>query len=194
MTKSATVPRGGRRAEIITAAQQLAIDHGYSGFTFDDLAHAVGVSRRTLFNHVSSKEEAVLGVLPELTDEQMATLRAGGPTGDLVEDLLITLIDALGGDEATVEDWQQMHDVVRRNPELLVRVHDFVDELTEELVTHLTTRDGVDTEHARMTLTIIGGIVGLSVQDCLDRPTEAELRQRVQHNATLAREVLTARR
>lgn len=186
--------RAGRRAEIIAAAQQLAIDRGYSGFTFDDLAGAVGVSRRTLFNHVSSKEEAVLGVLPEITNEQIAVLRAGGPTGDLADDLLVTLIDALGGDEATVEHWQRLHDVVRRNPELLVRVQAFVDELTEELVTHLVARDGVDPERARMTLTIVGGIVGRSVQDCLDRPTRAGLRQRVQHNATLAREVFTARR
>ena len=54
----------------VAAAQRLAVDCGYAGFTVEDLARAVGVSRRTLFNHVSSKEEAVLGMLPVLTDEQ----------------------------------------------------------------------------------------------------------------------------
>ena len=194
MTKSATVSRVGRRAEIITAAQQLAVDHGYSGFTFDDLAAAVGVSRRTLFNHVSSKEEAALGLLPRITDDQIITLRAGGPTGDLIDDLLITLVDALDGDEVTAEDWQRMRDVVRRNPELLVRVHDFVDELTVELVTHLDARGGVGADRARMALTIVGGIVERSVQDCLDDPTESGLRGRVRHNSDLAREVLTTAR
>lgn len=47
---------GSRRSAIIAAAQRLAVDCGYSGFTVEDLARAVGVSRRTLFNHVSSKE------------------------------------------------------------------------------------------------------------------------------------------
>ena len=83
MTESATTRAGSRRSAIITAAQRLAVDCGYAGFTVEDLARAVGVSRRTLFNHVSSKEEAVLGMLPVLTDEQAATLRPGGPTGHL---------------------------------------------------------------------------------------------------------------
>ena len=43
-------------AAIVTAAQRLAVDCGYAGFTVEDLARAVGASRRTLFNHVSSKE------------------------------------------------------------------------------------------------------------------------------------------
>ena len=63
MKKSAST-RTDRRAAIIAAAQRLSVNCGYSGFTIDDLAEAVGVSRRTLFNHVSSKEEAVLGALP----------------------------------------------------------------------------------------------------------------------------------
>ena len=81
-------------------------DSGYTGFTVEDLAAAVGVSRRTLFNHVASKEEAVLGALPVLTDEQAQTLRSGGPTGDLFEDLLETALRCLRADEHDLEDWQ----------------------------------------------------------------------------------------
>lgn len=205
MTNSAT---DSRRTAIIAAAQRLAVSCGYSGFTFDDLAQAVGVSRRTLFNHVSSKEEAVLGMLPVLTDEQIETLRAGGPTGDLVQDLVITAIDSLGGDDATAEDWQQLQDVIRRNPELLVRVQDHVDELGLSLVTHLAARDGVGEEQARVVFTVVGGLIGRAVQDLIDAPAGVEsleapgdggrtsgaagggLTSRVHHNLALAREFL----
>lgn len=193
MAMSAT-PRGGRRAVIITAAQGLAIKCGYSGFTFDDLAQAVGVSRRTLFNHVSSKDEAVLGVLPELTEEQVETLRTGGPSGDLVEDLVSTIVDSLGGDEATTEDWQRLHEVIRRNPELLVRVQDHVDELGETLVAPLAARDGVSEAQVRIALTVTAALVGHTVHDLIADPTIGTLRQHVHHNLTLAREVLAPRR
>ncbi|WP_338748762.1 TetR/AcrR family transcriptional regulator [Janibacter alittae] len=195
MTNSAT---DSRRTAIVAAAQRLAVSCGYSGFTVDDLAQAVGVSRRTLFNHVSSKEEAVLGLLPVLTDEQVETLRAGGPTGDLVQDLVITAIDSLGGDAATAEDWQQLQDVVHRNPELLVRVQAHVEELGLSLVTHLAARDGVGEEQARIVFTVVGGLISRTVQDLIDSPA-ADLRSggltaRVHHNLAIARELLATRR
>lgn len=207
MANSATL---GRRQAIIAAAQRLAVKRGYSGFTIDDLAAAVGCSRRTLFNHVSSKEEAVLGMLPVITDEQLATLRAGGPTGDLVEDLVLTAIESLGGDDATAEDWQQLQDVTRRNPELLARVQDHVEGLGLSLVTHLAARDGVSEEQAKVVFTVVGGLIGRAVQDLIDAPAgggpfEAPaagglrtsgtagggLTARVHHNLALAREVLS---
>lgn len=195
VTDSATIPRAGRsrRDAIIAAAQRLSISCGYSGFTVEDLASAVGVSRRTLFNHVSSKEEAVLGVLPVLTADQADTLRSGGPTGDLFEDLLSTTLQCLRADEGNLEDWQQLHHVIERNPELVVRVKTHVDELAEEIVTHLSTRDGVDPTRARMALTLVAGIVQRSVEEIITDPTSGPLQQRIQTNLTLAREILTAR-
>ena len=142
---------------------------------------------------VSSKEEAVLGVLPVLTADQAETLRSGGPTGDLFEDLLVTTLQCLRSDEGDLEDWQQLHHVIERNPELVVRVKTHVDELAEEIVTHLSTRDGVDPTRARMALTLVAGIVQRSVEEIITDPTSGPLQQRIQTNLTLAREILTAR-
>lgn len=167
---------------------------GYSGFTFDDLARAVGVSRRTLFNHVGSKEEAVLGVLPEVKDEQIEILSSGGPSGNLVDDLVTTILDSLGADDESIEDWQRLHDVVLRNPELLARIQSYVDDLSTRLVTHLSRRADTDRDTAWMALTIAGGVVGRSVRDCIDDPSLGPLRSRVQRNLDLTREVLTAER
>lgn len=191
MTNSATPGRGSRRTSIVSCAQDLAIRCGYSGFTVDDLARAVGVSRRTLFNHVTSKEEAVLGVLPALTDEQARTLSEGGPTGDLFEDLLTTTVDCLDVDGGGLDDWQRLHDVIERNPELFLRVDAHLGELTEHIVDQLTTRDGVDRARGRMALVLVGGIVKHSVEECIADPDLGPLHERIRSNLTLARDVLS---
>ena len=92
------------------------------------------------------------------------------------------------------EDLQRLHDVVLRNPELLMRIQSFVDDLGERLVTHLAQRPGTDRDEAWMALTLAGGVVGRSIRDCIDDPTLGPLRSRVEHNLTLARELLTAQR
>lgn len=47
--------RIARQQEIHAADCRLVVERGYDGFTMDDLAGAVGVSRRTLFNHDPDK-------------------------------------------------------------------------------------------------------------------------------------------
>ena len=85
----------GKRNRIRAEAARLTVERGYDGFTMDDLAERVGVSRRTLFNTVPDKESAVLGMEPDFRDgEEMAVFRAGGPTGRLVPDLL-TMFEAV---------------------------------------------------------------------------------------------------
>lgn len=193
VTESATTRASSRRSAIISAAQRLAVDCGYSGFTVEDLARAVGVSRRTLFNHVSSKEEAVLGMLPVLTDEQAATLRSGGPTGHLVDDVLTVVLECLHADDSTPSDFEQLHDVIERNPELFVRVKTHAEELSEQLVTHLSARVDADDTRSRMALAIVGGIVQHSVVQCIATPALGPLSDRARTNLTVAREILADR-
>lgn len=182
--------RGERRATIVAAAQRLSVSCGYSGFTFDDLAQAVGVSRRTLFNHVSSKEEAVLGGLPQLTPEQAETLRSGGPTGDLFDDLLSTVLECVQSSGEDLGDLQRLHDVIERNPELFVRVKAHVENLTERIVAQVTVREDVDAEQARMALTLVAGLLERSVTDCIDDPGAGPLPQRLQTNLAITRGLL----
>ncbi len=195
MTESATSDRARRRrASIVATAQDLAVRHGYSGFTVEDLAEAVGCSRRTLFNHVSSKEEAVLGALPHLDEEPVAVLRSGGPTGDLVEDLVATVVECLGGNGTDVADWQRMKDVCQRNPELLIRVQEHVEELVTQLIGHLSERDGVDDARAHIALALAGAVVQTTVHGLIEDPSaagrEADLATRVHDNLEIARELL----
>lgn len=48
------------REALCRAAMELAIQRGFDGFTIEDIADAVEVSRRTFSNYFSSKEDALL--------------------------------------------------------------------------------------------------------------------------------------
>ncbi|RYJ06280.1 MAG: TetR family transcriptional regulator, partial [Actinomycetales bacterium] len=93
VTESATSLRELKKVEtahrITLCAQRLTDEHGLDGFTMDDLAEASEVSRRTLFNYFPSKADAVLGAHPDLPDDVLATFRAGGPPGDVVDDVAV---------------------------------------------------------------------------------------------------------
>ena len=43
-------------------AARLVDAHGYDNVTVDDICLAAGISRRTFFNYVDSKDEAILGL------------------------------------------------------------------------------------------------------------------------------------
>lgn len=87
-TDARSARREGRRREIQDQACRLVVERGFDGFTMDDLAEAVGVSRRTLFNHVPDKAGAVLGPPLHELPHSFEEFLTGGPTGDLVADVV----------------------------------------------------------------------------------------------------------
>ncbi len=109
-----------RQALIQRKACALVIQHGYDGFTMSDLAQAVGVSRRTLFNAVPDKASAVLGPQEdpaELTDRpEVRQFLAGGPSGDLLDDSITLLRGAFpaSADAGAVRGQRQVADSAMR--------------------------------------------------------------------------------
>ena len=123
MPHSAIQRKQSTLRRINLAAQRLAIERGYDGFTLDDLAAEVGVSRRTLFNHVSGKEEAVIGVRPDWDPEAVAAFRAGGPSGNLFDDLLHLIVDVLVVEDADRTETARFHQLLETNPTIAHKVH-----------------------------------------------------------------------
>lgn len=116
-SKDADDPRAQRATrrlrEIQRAACHLVLQHGYDGFTMDDLAEAVGVSRRTLFNHVPDKASAVLGPDDLADHPQVAVFRKGGPSGALMPDL-VEAVKSVLSDFPDDEEAAQQHALVER--------------------------------------------------------------------------------
>lgn len=89
-----------RRFAIQEHACRLVIERGFNGFTMDDLAAAVGVSRRTLFNDIADKAGAVLGPPPDLSDfPAVIVFTDRGPTGRLYPDLIETIVAIIAAAE-----------------------------------------------------------------------------------------------
>jgi len=158
MTESAPTLREAKRLgtarRIAESATALTRERGLDGWTMDDLAEAAEVSRRTLFNYVSSKVDAVLGPVPEFPAEAIATFRAGGPHGRLLDDARVLaraiLEDKLREVDATTS--RARRELLLADPRLLVIVHERFETVTAEVVEHVLEREGRDFGVARARL------------------------------------------
>lgn len=169
--------RLARRLQIQDAALELVMQHGYDGFTMDDLAEAAGVSRRTLFNHVADKESSVLGPMEEDEDiPVVAEFRAGGPTGDLMQDLVITaqriMDEAQEEDTCAVERHLRVEDAMRRDPKLMALVDARFARFTALAAEAICARQQWpdDDLRARAIATALLALIRLSLEKLRDRP------------------------
>lgn len=127
---------------ITLCAQRLTDQHGIDGFTMDDLAEAAGVSRRTLFNYFPGKIDAVLGEIPEFAEDVVATFLAGGPHGDLVDDVAELARTALAVKDPDRETLELGLRVMRAEPRLLAAAHERFEAVIEDFSALLIEREG----------------------------------------------------
>ncbi|WP_166846651.1 TetR/AcrR family transcriptional regulator [Isoptericola sp. BMS4] len=90
-----------RADAIVEAAQRLVLDRGLDAVTVEAIAEAAQISPRTFFNYFETKDDAVLGQGSfELSAEVREAFAAGGPAGQLVDDVQVlarALLDAFAG-------------------------------------------------------------------------------------------------
>ena len=103
MTTSTRSRSDIKRDAIIQAAKQAFQQYGVNGTSMDKLAELANVSKRTVYNHFSAKEELVMHLIKELWHKTMAGITlsydAGVPLHDQLEDLLLAEIELLTGEE-----------------------------------------------------------------------------------------------
>lgn len=170
------------------AAQNLAIARGYDGFTLEDLADTVGVSRRTLFNHVLGKEQAVVGVTPDFDAQLVAEFQAGGPSGNLFDDLLALIVELLDRENADRTDAGRFHRLLETNPSLTARVHGELERVCADAVAMASHRPGEhDPARARVVVVLLGALTAHAMNEFVRADDDLSL---VDH---LRRAELTAR-
>lgn len=196
MSESATTTRGQRHAatvrRIVAAARRLTVEQGLDGFTMDDLAAATGVSRRTLFNHVAGKDDAVIGPLPEIPADALATFVAGGPHGDLVDDLVALAVRVIGESPETPEEVAAGRAALDASPRLhqlsTRRLHDLV----EESVDLVAQREGAayDRERLDVTVALLLACVDLAMSRYLTGRYGDDLGEVLLRTVAIARDLL----
>ncbi|GAA1724918.1 TetR/AcrR family transcriptional regulator [Aeromicrobium alkaliterrae] len=147
MTESASSERKRSTQRAISAsARDLALEHGLDGFTMDDLATSVGVSRRTLFNYVPGKIDAVLGVAEDPDPELIATFMAGGPTGHLFTDLKELVVVALDEEGTSASEIDAVRRLVLSDPRLYHAMQDRLTSSMDEFAEFINQREGSEVD------------------------------------------------
>ena len=178
---------------ITACAQGLALEHGLDGFTMDDLAEAAGVSRRTLFNYFPGKDDAVLGGPPQLDDRLMEAFSAGGPSGNLVDDIAEIVVTVLRESPDTPADVARGREVMTANPRLIAVAHQRLQECVESAMVHIETREGASFSRPRIDVAIalVLACCHLAVDRYLTGDTDADLADLFLESLGTARQLLT---
>jgi AcrR family transcriptional regulator len=134
--------RRALRAEITAQALALFSERGFDGVTADELAEAVGVSRRTLFRLFATKEDIVVAAFETLGDEALAELRERPPE----EPSWTALHRALGVAVARLEQrpasFFALHGVIAQTPALRRRLLEQRDGWRAAFAKELSARAG----------------------------------------------------
>jgi AcrR family transcriptional regulator len=69
------MPRKARRAQLLDAALEVFVAHGYHSAAMDDIAERAGVSKPVLYQHFPSKLDLYLALLDQTCDTVIAAVR-----------------------------------------------------------------------------------------------------------------------
>ena len=192
MTESAARRRVDRSTAIFRAAQELTLERGYQGWTLEELAERVGVSRRTLFNHVESKEHAVLGPRPTIDDAALAEFRSGGPTGRLLHDAVHLAIAAIATSEPAPADLRRCQQIFLCEPALAQAGIAGLEEVLEETVDQSLGRPHATPEAIRLALDLTLILVRHASVETLGEDADTRLTDRLRALLPLLDEVVAA--
>ncbi|MEV4666405.1 TetR/AcrR family transcriptional regulator [Microbacterium sp. LWO12-1.2] len=171
MNESADSLREQRKREtsraLTEAARALTADHGFAGFTIEELCAEVGVSRRTFFNYFESKENAVFGFA--VIDSRQEQLEADflSQDGDLLDDfidLTIRRFDLFN----PLDDAPALFAVIEQEPRLLKAVFEQLSKNERRDMALIVRRTGSGTD-AALRAEVIVHTVGALVRLCMDQ-------------------------
>jgi AcrR family transcriptional regulator len=91
-----------KRDAVLREAGRAFSKHGYHNTSLDDVAHALGISKGTLYNYVRDKQEILFAfhqLAYELSDRAFAIGRAHGGSGaEVLRNIIVHYIELLTGE------------------------------------------------------------------------------------------------
>jgi AcrR family transcriptional regulator len=175
--RTARLPRGARRLQLLRAAQDVFVAQGFHAAAMDDIADRAGVSKPVLYQHFPGKRELYLALLEEHVSELADRVaEAMGTTDDnrarvnAAVGAYFDFIDAEGEAFRLVFESDLRNDDVRAIVDRGTRV------CVEAIAEVIAADTGADPERA---LLLASGLTGLF---------ESSARWRIAHKGTLSRE------
>lgn len=149
------------RLSISRHARELTAEHGFAGFTIEELCTRVGISRRTFFNYFATKLDAVFGHaedgIPAESLERFMNARPAGIVGispTLLADLVALALEQLRLDDEEIRGTQGFFAILHREPELLERMMKLGPERQAEFTALVAKREGIDPKHDGIALVL----------------------------------------
>ena len=147
--------RAATRSAITAAARALTAERGLNGYTVEEVCERADISRRTFFNYFPAKEDAVIGHadddLPAGIVQEFIEGGASSPPGEMSPTLfrdLVRLSLRLSEDmEASEEETRQLIAVVKKEPQLILRLIGATERREAQFARDVAVREGVPTDH-----------------------------------------------
>jgi AcrR family transcriptional regulator len=156
------------RAALHEAALRLVAERGLGGVSVEDIADRADVSPRTFFNYFGSKDDAVLGLEPDVSANQVAAFLAR-PADETPVQALRTVARAQAEEMATdTELWPLRLKVIEAEPALLARLAAAFGEGERVLAAAIATRSGTRAG-ADAYPTLLAGVAGVAMRTSLHR-------------------------
>ncbi|CAN7260735.1 TetR family transcriptional regulator [Arthrobacter sp. LjRoot78] len=160
--------RAATRAAITAVARKLTAERGLNGYTVEEVCEQTDISRRTFFNYFPTKEDAILGhVDDEIPGDVIAGFIHGGESSapgeisaTLFQDLIELSLKLSENMAASEEETRQLIGVIKKEPQLMLRIIGATEEREAEFARVLAIREGVEPDHpvVQMAVVLLGNI------------------------------------
>ncbi|HET8590950.1 MAG TPA: TetR/AcrR family transcriptional regulator [Nakamurella sp.] len=157
LATATTAPDGGLRERkkdatrraLAERAMQLAVRHGYHGFTIADLVADVGVSRRTFSNYFASKADCIAAVTEGWLDDVLDAIRRAPVPASLAEVMQSGLMAVA---RQGTERWGALQPLIDAEPEIAAQILAGDDAVIDLVAGEVAARTGLDTDDIRVRL------------------------------------------
>jgi AcrR family transcriptional regulator len=160
--------RAATRAAITAVARKLTAERGLNGYTVEEVCEQTDISRRTFFNYFPTKEDAILGhVDDEIPGDVIEGFIRGGESSapgeispTLFQDLIELSLKLSENMAASEEETRQLIGVIKKEPQLMLRIIGATEEREAEFARVLAIREGVEPGHpvVQMAVVLLGNI------------------------------------
>lgn len=159
------LPRPARRAQLLDAALEVFVAHGYHAAAMDEIAEAAGVSKPVLYQHFPSKLDLYLALLDQGAQELVATVReALASTTDNWQRVTATVnayLRFVGGEGAHRLVFESD---LRSEPQVADRVDRMMREAAEAIAATIAADTGLSADEARLMSVGLAGMAEVAAR------------------------------
>lgn len=197
MNNSAESLREQRKREtaraLTDAARRLTADHGFAGFTVEDVCAEAGVSRRTFFNYFESKDNAVFGFTAIDSRQEQLEAEFIDAGGDLLDDFVALSIRRFEVFNP-IDDVAAVFELIDQEPRLLKSLFEQLGKSERRDIALVERRmGGAPDADLRATVLVhtVGALVRLSMEQLVHHHSPDSFRDLVTRRLEFARSAFT---